>query len=218
MNHKIFFVLFPILTLITATISCKNWSSEEILVSPIPESKVIFLKEGENLKDEITDLEKEWNTLTHDILSWICERNKLTNDMEEAIRKIDIKELIFYKNKEEIDDILGRRKKSSEEMQTFVPRRDKLRQRQVVVEYTLQKYPTLQNSVSDEKNNLSKEIQEYKKLITSIDSTLVLMPFMKTEKKFNKKVKNSLLIMKIEKKPNKKVKNSLLRYIPGLEE
>jgi hypothetical protein len=38
------------------------------------------------------------------------------------------------------------------------------------LEYTLQKYPTLQNSVSDEKSSFSKAIQEYKKLITSIEN------------------------------------------------
>ncbi|BAG84084.1 hypothetical protein [Candidatus Azobacteroides pseudotrichonymphae] len=199
MKYKIFLMLFPILTIIASTVPCEGQNKLVKSLSKLMEQRKIYgwdfeekisLLDGEGIKNEIVAIAKEWNTLTHDLLHWFDKRNELTESTVKVIDKIDNREILYYRNNE-ISDIFNRRKALDKELDSFPLRKDEIRNRQIIVECALERHPSLQNFISSEsRDNLSKEIQNYKNIIISIKSGNgpSILYYENIEKEFDKKV------------------------------
>ncbi|GMO38626.1 MAG: hypothetical protein Pg6B_10940 [Candidatus Azobacteroides pseudotrichonymphae] len=199
MKYKIFLMLFPILTIIASTVPCEGQNKLVKSLSKLMEQRKIYgwdfeekisLLDGEGIKNEIVAIAKEWNTLTHDLLHWFDKRNELTETTVRVIDKIDNREILYYRNNE-ISDIFNRRKALDKELESFPLRKDEIRNRQIIVECALERHPSLRDFISSEsRENLSKEIQNYKNIIISIRSGNgpSILYYENIEKEFDKKV------------------------------
>lgn len=199
MKYKIFLILFPILIIIASTVPCEGRNKLVKSLSKLMEQRKIYgwdfeekisLLDGEGIKNEIVAIAKEWNTLTHDLLHWFDKRNELTETTVKVIDKIDNREILYYRNNE-ISDIFNRRKALDKELESFPLRKDEIRNRQIIVECALERHPSLRDFISSEsRENLSKEIQNYKNIIISIRSGNgpSILYYENIEKEFDKKV------------------------------